>query len=323
MQTHKNTLFKLKGNDILKLTQGGNSMEKNILLKSVKISNGETLGYRESGSGDKVLVLVHGNMSSSKHYDVLIEALNDSYKIYAIDLRGFGTSTYNTPINSIKDFAEDLKLFVDALDLKDFYLAGWSTGGTVSMEFVINNPGYAKKLILIESVGIKGYLICETGEKGTQIPTKPYQDKESLGKDAFSIVPILNANKNRDKDFYRALWDAVIYTENKPSEEKYDEYLEDMLTQVNTLDVYWALHNFNISHEYNGLTKGTGEVDKLTLPTLVLQGERDYITPPINGEEIKQGIGDNALLVKLPSGHSPFIDCIDLLVKNIIDFIEK
>lgn len=298
-------------------------MGKEILLKSIKISNGETLGYRESGSGNKILVLVHGNMSSSKHYDVLIEALSEDYKIYAVDLRGFGTSTYKTPIDSINDFANDLRLFVDALNLKDFYLGGWSTGGPVSMQFIINNPDYVRKLILIESVGIKGYLICETDENGTPIPTKPYQSKENLGKDAFSILPILDANKRRDKNFYKALWDAAIYTENRPSEEKYDEYLEDMLTQVNTLDVYWALQNFNITHEHNGVAEGTGGIDKLALPTIILQGERDLVIPPATGEEIKQGLGDNALLIKLPSGHSPFIDCLDLLAENMTNFIEK
>ena len=37
-------------------------------------------------------------MTSSKHWDVLIEALDAKYTIYAIDLRGFGGSSYHHPI---------------------------------------------------------------------------------------------------------------------------------------------------------------------------------------------------------------------------------
>ena len=297
-------------------------MGKDTLLKSIELENGEILGYRESGSGEKTLVLVHGNMTSSKHWDVLIEALPEDIKIYAVDLRGFGISTYNNPINSLKDFSEDLKLFVDKLNLKKFSLAGWSTGGGVSMQFTADHPEYVEKLILVESVGIKGYPILQTDETGNFIAGKPYLSKEALGKDLVSIKPILDANSDRNKAFYKGLWDAVIYTENKPSDEKYDEYLEDMLTQVNTLDVYWALETFNISNEHNSVVEGSGDVDKIQVPTLVFQGERDFVIPPPTGDEIAKGIGENALLVKLPSGHSPLIDCLDILANNIIDFIK-
>jgi pimeloyl-ACP methyl ester carboxylesterase len=298
-------------------------MGKDLTLKSVQIKNGETLGYIEAGTGDKVIVLVHGNMSSSKHWDVIIEVLSNDYKIYAVDLRGFGISSYNNPIDSIKDFSEDLKLFVDELGIKDFFLAGWSTGGGVSMQFVSNYPNLVKKLILVESVGVKGYPIYPMDASGAILSDKPYQSKEELAKDTVSIIPILEAYKNRDKNFLKALWDAVIYTNNKPSESKYDEYLDDMLTQVNILDVYWALSKFNITNVNNGLTEGTGEVDNITLPTLIIQGERDFVIPPAIGKEIADTIGDNATLLSLDAGHSPFIDCLDVLAQNIVSFIEK
>lgn len=296
-------------------------MGKETLLKSIEISNGETIGYRESGSGDNILLLVHGNMTSSKHWDILIEALPEDVKIYAVDLRGFGISSYNNPINSLNDFSEDLKLFVDKLGLKKFYLAGWSTGGGVSMQFTANYPEYVDKLLLIESVGVKGYPIYQTDENGNFLQGKLYETKEALSKDTVSLAPILDAYNSRNKAFYKGLWDAVIYTDKKPSEERYEEYLEDMLTQVNTIDVYWALTSFNISNEHNGLTEGNSDVDKILVPTLVIQGERDLVVVPAIGEEIAATIGENAILLKLPSGHSPLIDCLDLLVKHIVEFI--
>lgn len=63
-------------------------------LKKVVLQNNEQIAYRERDGGDKIVVLVHGNMTSSKHWDVLIDNMDPKYKIYALDMRGFGESTY-------------------------------------------------------------------------------------------------------------------------------------------------------------------------------------------------------------------------------------
>ncbi len=119
-------------------------MNNNIKLKKIKISNGEILGYRESENGEIPILFLHGNMSSSKHWDTIFERLPNNFKIYAPDMRGFGFSTYNTPVNSLNNFSEDLKLFVDEINLKEFYLTGWSTGAGVSMIFSANYPTQVK-----------------------------------------------------------------------------------------------------------------------------------------------------------------------------------
>ncbi|MEG0451194.1 MAG: alpha/beta hydrolase, partial [Lysinibacillus sp.] len=43
-------------------------------LQEVKLSNGETLTYRKRDGGDELVILVHGNMTSSKHWDLLLES---------------------------------------------------------------------------------------------------------------------------------------------------------------------------------------------------------------------------------------------------------
>ncbi len=78
---------------------------------------------------------------------------------YAIDFRGFGDSTYHTPIHTIKDLSDDVKLFADALKLSAFTISGWSLGGAVAMQYVIDHPNDAKNLIFLSSVNIKGYPI--------------------------------------------------------------------------------------------------------------------------------------------------------------------
>jgi hypothetical protein len=58
--------------------------EKPIQLKSISIANGETIGYRELSGGDKIILLIHGNMTSSKHWDIFMDKFPKGYKIYAI-----------------------------------------------------------------------------------------------------------------------------------------------------------------------------------------------------------------------------------------------
>ena len=60
-----------------------------------------------------------------------------------------------------------------------------------------------------------------------------------------------------------------------------NEYIDDMLTQRNLADVYHALNTFNISAVNNDAAKGTKQVEKLTIPVLILYGDRDFVVPEV------------------------------------------
>lgn len=90
----------------------------NMTLQKVTLANGESITYRERAGGKRILVLVHGNMTSSKHWDLLMDALDDSFTVIALDMRGFGGSTYHTRVNGIKDFSNDLKILSTTFPLK-------------------------------------------------------------------------------------------------------------------------------------------------------------------------------------------------------------
>ncbi len=122
-------------------------MIKPATMEFVSLSNGETIAYQEVGRQNaEILVLIHGNMTSSQHWDLVIEKLQDQYHIYALDLRGFGQSTYNKAIDSIQDFAEDVKLFIDQLKLEKFSLMGWSMGGGVSDAIYSESSNVCRKV---------------------------------------------------------------------------------------------------------------------------------------------------------------------------------
>ncbi|MCA1030965.1 alpha/beta hydrolase [Bacillus timonensis] len=297
---------------------------KTISLKKLTLSNGETLGYREREGGTKPILLIHGNMTSSKHWDVVLEGMPEEYKLFAVDLRGFGASTYNQPVCSMKDFAYDLKLFVDEIGLQDFTMVGWSTGGGVAMQFVVDYPSVCKKLILLASLSTRGYPYFGVNEMGQIDVTRRLKTIEEISQDPIRTIPIQSAYDRKDKEFLKRIWNATIYRDKQPSEEKYNEYVLDMLTQRNLVDVYQCNNLFNISDYDNGLGNGTGQAKEISIPVLVLQGETDVVISHQMAKEIVNDIGENATYVELKGcGHSPLVDDLEQLLSVMTEFLEQ
>jgi pimeloyl-ACP methyl ester carboxylesterase len=295
-----------------------------INLKKVKLPNGETLGYRERPGGDKTLVLIHGNMTSSKHWDLFLENFNSEYTLIAPDMRGFGISTYNNTVDSIDDFAEDLNLFIKKLELMEFFLMGWSTGGCTAMKYTSNHQNRVKKLLLLESISSRGNPLFQLDEDGNIIPDQRIETKEEVANDEHNIKPTKQAIENENKAFMKSVWNTLIYNNNKPDPDRYDEYVEDMFTQRNLVEVYHALNHFNISNQHNGLEEGTGEAAQINVPTLVFYGENDNIIPRKMADEIVEDIGDNAQLEILKDcGHSPLVDDLDQLMDKVDNFLKS
>ncbi|KFM99901.1 alpha/beta hydrolase [Bacillus clarus] len=299
-------------------------MIKPATMEFVSLSNGETIAYQEVGRQNKeILVLIHGNMTSSQHWDLVIEKLQDRYHIYAMDLRGFGQSTYHKSIDSLQDFVEDIKLFIDELQLEKFSLMGWSMGGGVAMEFTATHPKLVEKVILVESVGMKGYPIFKKDINGQPIVSSLLKTKEEIAQDPVQIAPVLDAIKNMNKLYYRTIWNLLIYTHNQPEPERYEKYLDDMLTQRNFVDVNYSLITFNISDEHNGVVQGNGHIHRLQVPTLVVQGDRDYVVPQVVGEELAKNLPNAKLVILEDCGHSPFIDCLDEFIGHVTKWLDS
>lgn len=293
------------------------------MLKKVVLPNREEIAYRISGNGQETLVLVHGNLVSSKHWGSLLERLSDDFRVIAIDLRGAGESSYNNEVESFKDWAEDIKMFCDELDLKDFTLLGWSMGGGISQQFVVDNPSYAKKLILFASIPPSGYPYPKKGPNGEFLDVY-YDNKEELYQDPIQFMPMMSALETNNKVMMKGLMDLTVFNINKPEEKEYEDFIEDSLKTKNLKGAAWGAQTFNISHINNGVLDGTGEVDKVGIPVLLLAGEKDILCPIPMQEFTKGEIGENAVLEIIPNaGHAIHYDNEDLVVEKIVNFIHN
>ena len=292
-----------------------------VTLDTVALENGETLGYREREGGHIPVVLVHGNMTSSKHWDIVLESMAERHKLYALDMRGFGESTYNERIDSLGDFAGDLALFVDELGIETFHLWGWSTGGGVAMEYAATRPDRVDKLVLLAPCSTRGYPMYEKDEVGNPTQTM-LTTREEIERDPVQVAPVLQAHEQRDGATMRAIWNQLIYVNDRPEPERYEAYVEDMFTQRNLVDVDYALVHFNISSEHNGVTDGSGLAGDIEADTLVLRGEDDLVITETMLEETLTDLGETATFVELEGcGHSPLVDDREQLLAEVESFL--
>ncbi|QVK18565.1 alpha/beta hydrolase [Mycoplasmatota bacterium] len=299
-------------------------MLREIPVSYVSLSNGEKLAYRKIGDKGETLLLIHGNMSSSIFFDTLMENLEDDYIIYAVDMRGFGDSSYHKPIESLADFAYDIKLFIEVLGLNNLIIAGWSTGGGVALELAADLKEKVKKVMLIESVGIKGYPIFKKDAEGKPILTELLSSYEDIANDPIQVKPAVTALETKNKEFFRNIYNLLIYNKRQPESLRYERYLEAIVKQRNLIDVDYALVHFNLTNESNGVCEGNNRKTSIKAPILIIQGEDDLVVPAVFAHETKKQLGDIAdLVIFKDSGHSPLTDQLEKLIKVINTFIKE
>jgi pimeloyl-ACP methyl ester carboxylesterase len=116
-----------------------------------------------SGDGDgPVVVFVHGNLSTARFFEEALAALPPGYRGVAPDLRGFGRSEA-APVDAtrgVRDFSDDLAELLASPELPDagrVHLVGWSLGGGVVMQYVIDHPGQVASVTLVSPLSPYGF----------------------------------------------------------------------------------------------------------------------------------------------------------------------
>lgn len=106
-----------------------------------------SLHYRAYGQG-RPLVLLHGNGGDSGYFSQLIPAFARHHRVIAVDTRGHGHSPRGQAPFSIRQFAQDLKAFLDQHGLTQVDLLGFSDGGNIALTFALQYPASLRRLVL-------------------------------------------------------------------------------------------------------------------------------------------------------------------------------
>lgn len=119
-----------------------------IKLQNLKIH------YKVMGEGEPILLL-HGWGCSTDYFAKLQQHLAKKFKVYAIDLPGFGMSDAPEDVWGSFEYAKLIADFVHVNNILNLTLLGHSFGGKVSINLVGHNLIKAKKIILIGSNGVQ------------------------------------------------------------------------------------------------------------------------------------------------------------------------
>ncbi len=113
--------------------------------------NGIKVYYEVYGEG-KPLVLLHGAFYTIEmNWAQLIPELSKTRKVIAIEMQGHGHSPYSDRKLTLPALASDVVGVMDYLKIDSADVAGYSMGGSVAYQLIIQSPKRVKKLVIISS----------------------------------------------------------------------------------------------------------------------------------------------------------------------------
>jgi pimeloyl-ACP methyl ester carboxylesterase len=125
------------------------------MLVSERVSDfyfeGARLEYTEFGSGDRVVILLHGQLMPRRMHEPLARRIaSDGYRVVTLDLLGHGRSDRPTDPKqySMTAFARQVVGLIDHLELDQVVVGGTSLGANVSLEAAFIEPARIKGMVL-------------------------------------------------------------------------------------------------------------------------------------------------------------------------------
>lgn len=259
---------------------------------------------RSENSSKPVMVFVHGWGGSGKYWRSTAEAIADDFDCLLYDLRGFGRSLlpHNPPDLGyrMEDYADDLALLLDALNLKQVYLNAHSMGASIATFFLNRYPERVQQAILTCN-GVFEYdaLAFAAFHKFGGYVVKfrynwflkfPFADRMFMAR--FLHRPISKS-------------DRLVFLA--------DFLIADYAAAVGTI--------------YTSVSKEAVEVmpqefAKLTVPTLMVSGEKDIIIPAIMGRQAA-ALSDKIEYVEVPkTAHFPMLEDQSAYLQAIREFLQ-
>nr|MDQ3317765.1 alpha/beta fold hydrolase [Actinomycetota bacterium] len=123
-----------------------------ISWREVLVS-GRPVRYEVAGEGDPV-VLVHGLSGSTRWWARNVPALAKHYRVYLVNLPGFGTFGRPGQRFVLAEATSWLLAWMEAVGLEGAHLVGHSMGGYLSLKLAARRPDTVRKLVLVDPAGV-------------------------------------------------------------------------------------------------------------------------------------------------------------------------
>jgi len=110
--------------------------------------------YSDRGSGDSVILLLHGFGGDLDNWMFNLGALSEKHRLLALDLPGHGKSSKTIIDPSINGMEKFVSKFLELLDLTSVNIVGHSMGGAIAIQMMLDHPQTVKSITLIGSAGL-------------------------------------------------------------------------------------------------------------------------------------------------------------------------
>jgi pimeloyl-ACP methyl ester carboxylesterase len=246
----------------------------------------------------KPVVLLHGFGASSYSFSRIIPELSKQFRLYAIDLKGFGkASKPDDPYYSVYDQAVLVEDFLRKHHLRDVVLIGHSYGGGVALSLALIDPARIKKMVLIDAAVYKQQLPKLL--RWLQMPV--------LGALGFYLLP---AHYEVEESYRYAFYD-----DSKIPSDIVQHYAKN-LRQPGAKRVYLKISHQLIPRDIDCVSKYYKSVK---IPTLIIWGANDIVVKKDKAYRLHHDLQNSQLVILPRCGHIPHEECPE----KVIDLLEK
>jgi len=263
-------------------------------VTSIKIGSKPSISVDYSGQGEMVLFL-HGIGGNKKNWKNNINFFSKNFLTVAWDTRGYGDSDdYNGELD-FDNILDDLKKVIDFFKKTRAHIVGLSMGGQIATLFYDKYPNYVKTLTL-----------CDTHFGLSNLSPTEIEKFINLRKE-----PLLNGKV--PKDIAPSVASTLIGDNNNIS--AYNQLVESM--SLLHKESYLKTIDSSMRTEHRHIFKN------IKVPTLIMVGELDTLTPPSMSKSIMNEIKGSYLKIIPKAGHLINIEEPDIFNQNLIQFLDK
>lgn len=247
------------------------------------------LHYEQEGQGTD-LILIHGLGMSLRDWDAHIPELTRYHRVLRLDVRGFGESEKPAGPYSPQLFARDLAGLARSCQITHAHVAGISMGGVIAQRLALDFPALVQSLILISTsseVNAKGQAAWEELAAGVE-------------QQGFSTVA----------SFSERLFAANFVA-------AHPELVEERIKRTAVNDPRaWAAAARAVS-AFNW----TADLAGVRVPTLILQGLEDGLTPPGGAVKMNRSLPRSRLLFLPDCGHFVPDEKPEIFTSTVLAFL--
>lgn len=249
------------------------------------------MAYTDTGIG-RPIVLIHGYPFNRTLWNEQVAALSMSYRVIAPDLRGFGESDASQKPATMNRMAQDVALLLNHLGIVRATIGGLSMGGYVALALYKQLSSRVCALVLADTRA--------QSDSDEAKQTRAQQAEKALTEGMAGIADMMLPK--------------LLTPETVSKRPEVVKRVRDMMLKTKPEGAAAALRGMAEREDQTDL------LPKISVPTLILVGAEDAITPVADSEKIHHAIAGSRLMVLENAGHVSNLERTEQFNHALLEF---